>query len=61
MGVATTLVWSWENGKGQPDNRQLDFLAKILEFSLSITRKFHYSAKKLNFFERLLLFVTYSM
>jgi transcriptional regulator with XRE-family HTH domain len=32
MGIATALVRSWENGTSQPDNRQLEFLAKFLRF-----------------------------
>jgi DNA-binding transcriptional regulator YiaG len=38
MGVGTALVRSWENGKGQPDKQQLDFLTKNLEFSLGNAR-----------------------
>jgi hypothetical protein len=32
MGVATALVRAWEDGSGQPNARQLEFLAKILRF-----------------------------
>jgi ribosome-binding protein aMBF1 (putative translation factor) len=30
MGIATALVRSWEDGTGQPDNRQLKVLAGLL-------------------------------
>jgi ribosome-binding protein aMBF1 (putative translation factor) len=30
MGIATSLVHSWEDGTAQPDNRQLKTLAGIL-------------------------------
>jgi hypothetical protein len=32
MGIATALVLSWENGSSQPDNRQLEMLARTLGF-----------------------------
>ena len=32
MGIATALVRSWEDGISQPDNRQLEMLAKTLRF-----------------------------
>ena len=30
MGIATTLIRSWENGTSRPDNRQLEVLANLL-------------------------------
>jgi DNA-binding transcriptional regulator YiaG len=30
MGIAATLVRSWEDGTSQPDNRQLKALAGVL-------------------------------
>jgi DNA-binding transcriptional regulator YiaG len=32
MGIATALVCSWENGTTQPDDRQLEILANLLDF-----------------------------
>jgi transcriptional regulator with XRE-family HTH domain len=32
MGVATSLVSSWENNNCQPDCLQLKFLASVLDF-----------------------------
>jgi len=33
MGIAASLVCSWESGSRQPDTHQLKILATILEFS----------------------------
>jgi len=32
MGIAASLVYSWENNTQQPDNQQLKILASVLEF-----------------------------
>ena len=32
MGIATSLVCSWENNTQQPDNHQLKVLASALDF-----------------------------
>lgn len=38
MGVAATLVRSWENGTAQADSQQLKVLADILGFNADIWR-----------------------
>jgi ribosome-binding protein aMBF1 (putative translation factor) len=35
MGIATALVSSWEDGTVQPDTRQLNALANLLDFDPS--------------------------
>lgn len=37
MGIATTLVRSWEDGSSQPESKQLQDLANYLGFALPIT------------------------
>jgi transcriptional regulator with XRE-family HTH domain len=32
MGIATSLICSWESGTRQPDREQLKVLASVLEF-----------------------------
>jgi len=32
MGIATSLVFAWENNTQQPDNQQLEVLASVLDF-----------------------------
>jgi transcriptional regulator with XRE-family HTH domain len=32
MGIATSLICSWESGTRQPDSQQLKILASVLEF-----------------------------
>jgi transcriptional regulator with XRE-family HTH domain len=34
MGIATTLVYSWENCTRQPDSQQLEALSSVLGFNL---------------------------
>jgi len=46
MGIATTLVHSWELGTSEPDERQRQILSNLLAFEAGVNRKPSVNASK---------------